>query len=136
MLQTKRFLWVLAVVCLAPALRADDIVLKNGRMLSGRILESDSKKIVLSVDRGSITLRREDIASITKIREIPNARVPASTSPVIADLAKKWNPNKSVSRPTPTPSTRRVAIRTNEKSGMAAIRKNNSKAASKYRHRR
>jgi hypothetical protein len=120
-------LWMFALVCLAPVLRADEVVLKNGRTLKGRVVETTDDKLVLSLDSGSITLRQSDISDVIRDSRARAEIVKGSTSPVIAELVKKWNPNRTPVTRYAKPSTRRVSSQSSSSGGMAGIRRNNAK---------
>jgi hypothetical protein len=68
---------------------ADDVVLKTGRTLVGRIVKEDDAKVVLEMNSGTMTLARDQIAEIRRgavpvpkdVPEAPPARKPESRKP-------------------------------------------------------
>lgn len=65
MLRKGKFVFLVLFLAVAPALLADQIALKNGDHLSGKIVKSDGKTLVLHTDfAGDVTV---DFKAITKI---------------------------------------------------------------------
>lgn len=65
-----------AALCLgafgAAAARARDIVyLRNGRFLEGEVTEETEDRVVLRVGKGVLRLRRSDVRSVERVRELP-----------------------------------------------------------------
>jgi len=55
-----------AIICACA--RADEITLKNGNVIEGKIVEETPDKIVMETDFGKITIRRSQIESIKRYR--------------------------------------------------------------------
>lgn len=65
MLRTSKFAILLVLLGVAPALFADQITLKNGDHLTGKIVKSDGKTLVLKTDfAGDVTLKFDSISAI------------------------------------------------------------------------
>ncbi len=66
---------VMGTFMLAPSrrgsLRADEIILKNGAIMEGKIISDDGQEIVLKVDYGQVVLNHDEIASIEKSEFVP-----------------------------------------------------------------
>jgi sRNA-binding regulator protein Hfq len=58
--------WILALLCIsAPAARADQVTLKNGDRLTGTIVRSDGKSLLLKTDAaGDLTLKWDAVSAI------------------------------------------------------------------------
>lgn len=71
MLRTINFLFLVLLLALAPALFADQITLKNGDRLTGKITKSDGKTLVLHTEfAGDVTLEFAAITQITTDQEL------------------------------------------------------------------
>ncbi|MHC5040444.1 MAG: hypothetical protein ACYTHM_24295, partial [Planctomycetota bacterium] len=65
---TVRIVGSLLVLAMAGAGFADEITLKNGNVIDGKIIEETADKIVVETDFGKITIRRSQIKSIKRYR--------------------------------------------------------------------
>lgn len=71
MLRMKKLVTLALVLVMAPALFADQITLKNGDRLSGKIVKSDGKVLVLHTEfAGDVTLKFDAITQITTDEEL------------------------------------------------------------------
>lgn len=102
-------LLILGIVLIAasPA-RADEIRLRNGSVIQGRIVREDKDFVVIEIGRGRMNLARRDIVAIT-MSHVESVE-PASGSP--APGAR--NPANPPPPATATPPTRRVRPATEE----------------------
>lgn len=71
MLRSYMFVAFIVVFALVPAVFADQIVLKNGDRVSGKIVKSDGKTLVLHTDSmGNVTVDFQSITQITTDQEL------------------------------------------------------------------
>ena len=71
MLRTNRLVALVLVLGIAPAVFGDQITLKNGDHLSGKIVKSDGKTLVLHTDfAGDVTIDFKAVTQITSDKEL------------------------------------------------------------------
>jgi tetratricopeptide (TPR) repeat protein len=71
--------FLLAVI--VPALRADDIYLKNGNKIIGEIVREDAREIVYDLGDGEFTLPRSMVDHIVRTMPAPTPALPAANPP-------------------------------------------------------
>ncbi len=59
--------WVLLLLICSTSLPADEVQLKNGHMLRGRVVSDDGKQVLLQVPEGSMWIRRSQIETILRL---------------------------------------------------------------------
>jgi putative salt-induced outer membrane protein len=70
-LRMKTFITLVLILGIAPALFADQITLKNGDHLTGKIVKSDGKELVLHTEfAGDVTVKFDAITQITTDEEL------------------------------------------------------------------
>jgi putative salt-induced outer membrane protein len=70
-LRTNKFAILFALLAVAPALFADQITLKNGDHLTGKIVKSDGKTLLLKTEfAGDVTVQFSAITAITTDKEL------------------------------------------------------------------
>ena len=81
---------------LAGAARGDEVILKNGRSMRGKIVKETDKEVILKTDIGKIPFRR---SQIKEVRRSKPARKPAKVEP------KAGPPATPKSEPKPKPDS-------------------------------
>lgn len=59
--------WALLLLICSTSLPADEVQLKNGHMLRGRVVSDDGKQVLLQVPEGKMWIRRSQIESILRL---------------------------------------------------------------------
>jgi putative salt-induced outer membrane protein len=114
-LRTSKLAILLALLAVAPTLFADQITLKNGDHLTGKIVKSDGKTLLLKTDfAGDVTLKFDSISAIKTDKELHISTSDKKTvvGPVSGDDGKLEVATKS--GPVEVPASNVALIRSDE----------------------
>jgi hypothetical protein len=90
------------LAALAASARADEIVLKSGRVVAGVILEVDERRVKIEVEGGATSIPRDQIETIRRGK--------APVDPPPADAPKTPSPVPDAAAPSSTPRALLAAL--------------------------